>query len=189
MPSSEFMRAIVGQPDNRGMSRVFPAAALLFLLACTPALNWRDTPVGAGGLHASFPCKPDKAERRTEFAPGRPIVVHALGCEAGGASFAVLYADFGATGELAQALAQWKQASLAASRATAESELPFQPPGALGLPQSVQLRSRAQRPDGAMLQGKAAYFARGTHAFQAVVYAPALKPELTDPFFAGLGFR
>lgn len=183
------MRPIVGQPDNRGMSRILPAAALLVLAACAPALNWRDTAVGATGLHASFPCKPDKAERRVDFTPARPIVMHALGCEAGGASFAVVYADFGAPVELAQALAQWQQASLAAPGVISEGERPFQPPGALGLPQSVQLRSRAQRPDGAALHGQAAYFARGTHAFQAVVYAPVLKPELTDPFFAGLRFR
>lgn len=169
------------------MSRFSPAAAVLALAACTPALNWRETAVGATGLHASFPCKPDRAEHRTEFAPGRPVVLHAMGCEAGGASFAVVYGDFGSPGELAHALAQWKKAALA--RATVEGERPFVPPGALELPQSVEVRSRSQRADGSALQGRAAYFARGTHAFQAVVYAPAIGPGQADPFFAGLRFR
>jgi len=45
-----------------------------------------------------------------------------------------------------------------------------------------------QRADGGTLLSHAAYFARGTVAFQAVVYAPAMKPELAEPFFAGLRF-
>ena len=188
MPSSEFMQAIVGQTDNGPMSRVLPAAALLALAACIPALNWREGPVAATGLHAAFPCKPDKAERKSEFLPGRAVVVHAHGCSAGDASFAVLYADFGQAGEMPQALAQWKQASLAAARAKAEGEQPFQPKGALALPQSVLVRSTTQRPDGTFLHSHAAYFAHGTTAFQAVVYAPAIKPELSEPFFTGLRF-
>jgi hypothetical protein len=39
------------------------------------------------------------------------------------------------------------------------------------------------------VQSQAAYFARGTSVFQAVVYARALKPEMTEPFFTGLRFE
>lgn len=174
------------------MYRVFPVAMLLTLFACTPTMNWRDTPVGATRLHASFPCKPDKAERRVEFTPGRAVAVHALGCESGGASFAVLYADFGAASELAKALEEWKKASLSASRGNVGGEQPFVPAGALALPQSVLVSSRGQRPDGGAMHSQAAYFAHGTHAFQAVVHSTAATSatgEAREPFFRGLRFR
>jgi len=48
------------------MPRVFPAAALLVsaaLAACTPTFNWREITLDPVALHATFPCKPDHAER------------------------------------------------------------------------------------------------------------------------------
>lgn len=170
------------------MYRPIAAAVLLFAAACTPTFNWREVPVESTGLRATLPCKPDAVERRIEFTPGREIVVHAFGCETGGATFAVLYADVGA-GELAAALAQWKRASLAASKSRVEREQPYQPQGALGLAESAMVRAAGRRGDGADVQSQAAYFARGTRVFQAVAYAPRLKPEMTEPFFAGLRFE
>jgi hypothetical protein len=165
------------------------AAALLLAAGCTPTFNWREIVVGPDGLRATFPCKPDRAEQRTAFAPGREVVLHATGCEAGGAAFVVVYGDLGSAGELADALTQWKKASLASTKAKVEREQPYLPAGALGLKQSVLVRARGQHPDGKPVQGQAAYFARGTRAYQAAVYAGTLKAEMTEPFFAGLRFE
>jgi hypothetical protein len=183
------MQRILGQTDNRAMPRVFPAAALLAAAACTPTFNWREITVDPHALHATFPCKPDKAERKMPFSRQRELVVHATGCEAGGASYAVLWADVGTPADFPDVMTQWKQASLATSRARVEREEPFQPRGALGLPQSALVRATGQRSDGAVLQSQSAYFARGTAVFQAVVFAAALKPEMSEPFFAGLRFE
>jgi hypothetical protein len=171
------------------MFRPLTAAALLLAAACTPTLNWREVPVESTGLRATFPCKPDTAERSLAFAPGKSIVVHAVGCEAGGASFAVLYGDVGQAGEVAAALAQWKQASLAASKSRIEKEERWQPAGALGLSGSTMTRAAGQHADGRAVQSQGAYFARGTQVFQAVVYADRLTPEMTEPFFAGMRFE
>ena len=51
------------------------------------------------------------------------------------------------------------------------------------------VRASGQHPDGKPVQGQVAYFARGTHAYQAAVYARTLKAEMTEPFFAGLRFE
>jgi hypothetical protein len=171
------------------MHRPIAVAALVLAAACTPTFNWREVPIESTGLKATFPCKPDKAERSLEFAPGRSIVVHAVGCETGGASFAVLYGDVGQPGEVAAALAQWKQASLAASKSHIEKEERFQPAGALEMPGSTMTRAAGQHPDGRAVQSQAAYFARGTKVFQVVVWADRLKPDMTEPFFAGLRFE
>lgn len=176
------------QLDNQPMPRSSTAALLLVLAACTPTYNWREIVVEPTPLHATFPCKPDRVERRTAFAPGREVVLHAVGCETGGAAFAVVWAEF-PTAELDAALTQWRQASLAASKSTVNSQQAFAPAGALGLPSSVTVRATGQHPDGQPVQTQAAYFARGTMAFQAVVYAATLKPDMTEPFFSGLRFE
>jgi hypothetical protein len=171
------------------MPRQIAAALLLLAAACTPTFNWRELPVESTGLRATFPCKPESVERRTEFAPGREIVLHALACETGGATFAVLYGDVGQASELGPALAQWKKASLASSKSRIDSEQRYQPGGALALAESAMLRATGQRTDGSAVQSQAAYFARDTRMFQAAVYAPRLKAEMTEPFFAGLRFE
>lgn len=56
------------------------------LTACAPALNWREVrPADADGLLATFPCKPQAAQRQIPL-PGLPdvVTVHLLSCEAEG---------------------------------------------------------------------------------------------------------
>lgn len=167
------------------------AAALLVsgaLAACNPAYNWREVRIEPGGLKAMLPCKPDKGVRTVPMA-GRTVSLEARGCDAGGATFAVLSADVGAPEHAGEALAQWQAAALANIRGTAANASPFLPPGASGLPQSLQVVATGQRPDGSKVESQAAYFARGSWVFQAVIYAGQLRPELTETFFSALQFQ
>ena len=157
-------------------------------IACSPTFNWREVAVEATGLKAMLPCKPDKGSRTVPMA-GRDVELHALSCDAGGATFAVLHADLGDAGRSGEVLGQWKTATLANMRGAAVRETPFRPAGALDLPQSLQVVGRGQRADGSAVEGQAGYFARGSRVFQAVVYADRLKPEEVEPFFAGLRFE
>jgi hypothetical protein len=170
------------------MQRIVAAACLSLAAACTPTFNWREVPIEATGLKATFPCKPDKVEHQTQFAPGQPIVLHAWGCQAGGATFAVLYGDVGGS-DLAAALVQWKKASEATVHSTLTSERPWRPAGALDLAPSSMTRASAAQGKAGELQSQSGYFARGTSIFQAVIYAPKLKAEFTEPFFTGLRFE
>ena len=61
------------------------------LSACAPALNWREVrPADAEGLLATFPCKPQQAQRQIPL-PGLPdlVTVHLLSCEAEGSRWAL----------------------------------------------------------------------------------------------------
>ncbi len=172
------------------MLRFLLAAALpVALAACSPTFDWREVPVESTGLKAMLPCKPDSAERRIAFGPGRDLAVHAVGCEAGRSAFAVLYADVQDGAALGPALAQWQRASLAGMHGTAITETAFLFKGALGLQQSVQVRAKGNRQDGEAVESRAAYFARGTRVFQAVMYAPRIDNEAADNFFTGLRFE
>ncbi|NPC59250.1 hypothetical protein [Caenimonas soli] len=158
------------------------------LAACSPTFNWREVRAEPTALKAMLPCKPDKGARSVPMA-GREVSLQVIGCDTGGATFAVMFADLGDASRLGEVLAQWKAASLSNMRGTSALETPFRPPGALALPQSLQVVASGQRPDGTQVQSQAAYFAQGSHVFQAVIYTGQLKPEVAEPFFSGLKFQ
>lgn len=170
------------------MVRFVTALASLVLAACTPTLNWREASVDATGLKALMPCKPDTVERRLEVAPGRMLLVHATGCEAGAGSFVVLHAN-AQDGDPAALIAQWKAASLAGMHGQVSGESSANVPGATAMPPAAKLTAHGQRPDGRAMQSQALYFARGTQVFQAVIYADRVTGEMAEPFFTGLRFE
>lgn len=169
------------------MSRIFPVA-LLALAACSPTFNWREVRVEPSPLKAMLPCKPDKATRQVPMA-GRQVDLQVLGCDTGGATFAVLHADIGNAARSGEVLAQWKQATLSNMRSRAGKEEPFVPPGGIALRESIHIVATGQRADGSAVESHAAYFARGTQVFQAVIYADRLQPQWAESFFSGLKFE
>jgi hypothetical protein len=177
------------QNDN-GAMHPMPAALLLVvcLAACSPTFNWREVRLETAGLKALLPCKPDKGARQVPMT-GRQVSLEALGCDTGGATFAVLVADIGDATRSGEALAQWKADTSARLRAGRGAESPFNPPGGRALPESRRVVTQGQRGDGSKVVSHAAYFARGSHVFQAAIYADQLKPEVADAFFSGLRFE
>ena len=172
------------------MIRSLGAGALLaagLAAGCSPTFNWREVRIEPTPLTAMLPCKPDKATREVPMA-GRKVELTAWSCEAGGATFALLFADIGGPARLGEVLAQWNTATLANLRSAGGHASPFRPPGALALPQSVKVIAAGRRPDGSTVESHAAYFAHGSHVYQAVIYAGQMRPEATDGFFAGLRF-
>ncbi|MBA2965602.1 MULTISPECIES: hypothetical protein [Ramlibacter] len=168
-----------------------PAAAVLCsmaLAACSPTFNWRDVRIEPAGLRATLPCKPEQGARRVPLA-GRAVEMAGLGCDAGGATFAILHADLGDPALAGEALAQWNRATLANMKAGVPRASAFVPPGAVPLPASLRVVATGQRADGSAVQGEAAYFVRGSRVVQAVVYADELKPQWVQPFFDGLAFE
>ncbi|RYF32181.1 MAG: hypothetical protein EOO26_12295 [Comamonadaceae bacterium] len=87
-------------------------AGLVAVAACTPTFNWRDVPVGDGGLVALLPCKADRGSREVAL-DGRAATVQVAGCEAGGATFAVAVAEADNPVQAQAWLASWS-ASVAA---------------------------------------------------------------------------
>lgn len=180
------------------MPRIFPtlaavALAALALAACSPAFNWRDVRPENTRLSLLLPCKPDKAQKTVPMG-GQPTALNMLACDAGGATFAVAFADLGDAAKAARVLTQWQGLTLAnmkaaAAGAGASQVLPLKLAGADSPPAPVLVKALGQRADGSAVQGHAAYFAQGAQVFQVVLYADQVAPELSETFFASLKFE
>jgi hypothetical protein len=170
------------------MFRPALSATLLTLAACSPTFNWREVRAEAMPLKAMLPCKPDKGARTVPMAD-RQVQLQVLGCEAGGATFALLSGDVVDPLRSGEVLAQWRQATLANLRSSGAQDRPFLPAGAMALPQSLRVTAVGQRADGSKVESQAVYFARGSQVVQAVIYADQVPAEAADTFFAGLGFE
>ena len=169
--------------------RLAAATACLLAVACSPALNWRDVRPGDSGLGLLLPCKPDKADKVVPLGP-KPTTLSMLGCDASGATFAVAVADLGDAALVPAVLAQWQALTLANMQATPETTVvrPLKVPGASAAPAPVLVLASGRRADGSVVQGQAAYFARGAQVVQVVMYAPVISAQAADTFFTSLHF-
>lgn len=171
------------------MPRFVPALLLaLAAAACSPTFNWRELRVEGTALRTMLPCKPDKATRKVPMA-GTDVELQVLGCQTGGATFAVLHATLQDPARADEVLRQWNQATLANLHGTATSTHAFTPAGSTPVPGAQRVSATGKRQDGSAVRGEAAYFARGPQVFQAVVYAGETRPEWLQPFFDGLRFE
>jgi len=166
------------------------STALLALAACSPAFNWREVRPENTRLHLLFPCKPDKAQKVVPLG-GQATTLSMLGCDAGGATFAVAVADLGDAAQAAPVLALWQNLTLANMKAAPGTRQLLSPKisgASAAVPVSVVL-AQGQRADGTAVSGQAAYFAQGSQVFQVVMYAPQIAPEVAETFFSSLKFE
>lgn len=164
-------------------------AAMMVLSACSPSLNWREVRPEGTRLALLLPCKPDKAQKTVPLG-GPTTTLSMLGCDAGGATFAVAVADLGDAAKATPVLAQWQSLTLANMKAGAAPQvLPLKLPGAAVLPPASLVKAEGQGPDGKPVSGQAAYFAQGSQVFQVVMYSPRIAPEAAETFFSSLKFE
>ena len=158
------------------------AVVVCLLAACNPTFNWRDVRPDETRLGLLLPCKPDKAEKVVPLG-GRPTPLRLLGCDAGGATFAVAVADLGDSSRASDVLRQWQAVTLANMKAGAPQLTPLLVKGAAPSPAPVLVKAQGQRADGKTVSSQAAYFAQGTQVFQVVVYADKLAPDVAETYF------
>ncbi|MEO8022555.1 hypothetical protein [Polaromonas sp.] len=162
------------------------AATLVLLMACSPAFNWREVRPDNTALSLLLPCKPDKATRSVPLG-GQTTELAMLGCDAGGATFAIAVATVKDASQMAAALTGWRAATLANMKATdAGQSAPLKLPGASVQPSALLVQATGQRANGSAVQSQAAYFTHGAQVFQAVIYADKISPEVADTFFSSL---
>jgi hypothetical protein len=161
------------------------ACGVAALLACSPALNWRDVRPEGAGLSAQLPCKGSTYARTMSLA-GAPVAWQLVACSAAGQTWALGYAqlgDPGAASAALRALRDGAQVNLAAQLVATSA---WAPPGATPNDLAARTRLQGKLPDGRAVVEELAVFTRGLWVYQASVLGADIAPEAAEQFFASL---
>ncbi len=158
---------------------------LAVLVACSPALDWREFQPEGSGVVASFPCKPDRHARSIDLAVQR-VRMELLVCEAGEARFALGYFDVAEPARVSQALIELRRLAAGNLGAKGDDALPVAVPGMTPNDHALRLRLDGRQPDGSVLQEHAVLFTKGLRIYQATVLGRQVPPDAADTFFAAL---
>lgn len=168
------------------------AGALLVVVGCSDALDWRRVPLPALALQASLPCKPERTERAVELA-GTELMVLMHTCKANAVTFAVACATLKQPERAGVTLNHWRAAVLAAAQTRELRDQAFLPAGALDLPQSLRTAGAGVLPGGAPVRLDGVWFARtqgdAVRACHAIAYGPELTNAVADVFVSGLSIQ
>ena len=175
--------------SNPVASKSFLAASfglcLAALLACAPALNWREVRMPSSHVSALFPCKPDHFVRQVVLV-GAPRPMHLGSCAAAGSTYAISHVDVSDAAQITPALQALR--TLAAENIGAPVSVigPHQVAGMAAHRLAERLSINGKRRDGATLLADAVFFVNGTVVYQATVVGDQRNAEAIDTFFAAL---
>ena len=175
---------------------VVGAALACALAACSPALNWRTVDLADAPLSVMLPCKPDQAVREVDWGAGK-VPLSMVGCEAGGATYAVSHVLLAQPQDAPAVLTRWQQAlqKQLQTAQTTPTATPFLIKGGLELPQAVQVEWQGRNAQGAAVYADARWFVRlegsGARVYQAMVLSPGqpVAAVARDTFVQGLHLR
>jgi hypothetical protein len=173
--------------NNPAIHRAQSGLAFLtgFLLACSPALDWRAVPVSGTVLTAFFPCKPDVFSRPVRLA-GQAQVVALTSCKAADQTFAVAAMDMREAHHAGEGMVLLRQ-STEQNFGGAVKGLPSRPLAlADGGGMAQRVAAQLTRPDGTLLRAQMMFFSRGSWVFQATVMGEAPNADAVDFFFDSL---
>jgi len=161
-------------------------ALLLGLVACTPALDWRESRPDGSQVRLMFPCKPASHARRVALA-GETTVMSMFACSANETVYALSFTDVKDPSRVGTALDELARAlqSNLQSPGGAASE-PVKVTGMTPHPQSAQWRLSGRLPDGRAVHERVALFSHGTHVYQATMLGATLDAEGQEIFFGAL---
>lgn len=160
------------------------ACIVLWLAACTPALNWRETSPEGSGVALLFPCRAERHERTVRIGDADTrMQMHS--CDAGGAVFSLAFVDVASPAEVAPLLAGMRAAAVA-NIGGAATALPWRPPGATPNEQTARLRVEGALPGGRRVVEHAAFFARGLRVYQATALGDGLDGDALDTYFGSI---
>jgi hypothetical protein len=168
------------------LSRAGLAFSLLIAVVasgCSPTFNWREVPVGDAGLVVMLPCKPDRATRSVPFGTAS-VEVEVVGCEAGGATFAVAHARAADAAQAEAWLGAWRAATRAQLGEATFAEAAATVPRATSPPAPLRLDASGR------LVAHLLWFAQqrsgGVSLYQATVLSRPSSAEAVATFDEGL---
>lgn len=184
LPATQVAAGVASWATLRGAA--WRAACLTVgLAACSPTLDWRDVRPPGSGVQLLFPCKP-ATETRSVALAGQLLKMTMVACQAGGATYALAFADTGDAARLANALIALREAQAGNLRARPQPPAPLRVAGARALPQAERVQLEGQFPDGTAVRQHAGYFAAGTRVYQVAVLGAVVETGAADAFFEGI---
>ena len=159
--------------------------SLSTLMACAPAMNWRDVRPAGAGVSVELPCKPSVYARELQLHEMKTEWT-ITACSAGGQTWALASGELKDPANVAPTLQFLVGAAKANVDAVALESSPWSPRGATPSAYALRVRMRGALPDGRLVAQELAVFARGTRVFQASVVGVEAAPEDLDVFFASL---
>jgi hypothetical protein len=153
---------------------------------CAPTLDWRDVRPAGAGLQALFPCKPVPHARHVPLG-GTYVELTLHACSAGGATYAVAFADVGQPQYVAPALAALASAAARNIDANGVAEkLTVHVAGMTPNAQASRQHLVGRLADGQAVEEQVAVFARGTRVYQATIVGATLDADAIEMFFGAL---
>jgi hypothetical protein len=166
-------------------TRAIVATACALCVGCSPAWDWREFQPEGSGIVARFPCKPDRHSRLLPVV-GESVQMEMIVCSAGDATFVLVYADLADPAHIAPALAELRALATANIAAQTTRSQSVMVPGMTANREALRVALDGRRPDGAVVQEQAAFFARGLRIYQASVLGAPLPAEAADTFIESL---
>lgn len=151
--------------DPISRCRAAGLALLPALLACTPALDWRQVRPDAAGIEVLFPCKPDSHARQVSLA-GQGVRMTMYACTAQGHTYALTHADLGDPARVRPALSALRAAASANLQGTETLDRELNVPGMTPYAEARRLDVTGRLPDGTPAVQQMAVLARGTMVYQ-----------------------
>ncbi|HET9821520.1 MAG TPA: hypothetical protein VFQ16_06820 [Burkholderiaceae bacterium] len=159
------------------------------LLACAPALDWREVRPPGANVQVQLPCKPAIHARQVTLA-GAAVEMSLYACSADGVTYALSHADIGdpaRVGAVLDALARSARANLGGG--LPRSSAPARVEGMTPIPLAVRLELDGHLPDGRPARESVVVFAYGTRVYQATALGAQLDPAALDTFLGSLRVR
>ena len=161
----------------------------LSLLACSPALNWRQLSLDSGRVQVLLPCKPDQASRDVNLRADKQelsVTLQLQGCEASGMQFTFGHMTVPEGMQSSAAMAAWRLASLAPLQLGDDKgqQMKWQLLGARVDPPPTRTRVMTNKH-----QAQFVWFAHGQNVYQAAVYGSNFDkglPEAAETYFSGI---
>jgi hypothetical protein len=155
------------------------------LLACSPALDWREVRPPDSQLQLLFPCKPVTQARKVTLA-GQTVRLSMHACSAGGQTWALAHADLGDPRHIGAALTELMSSAAANVGTVAGAPQSLRVTGATPHADSARVRFAGELPDGTAVTEEVAVFTYGTRVYQATALGAVLPQEAAQTFIASL---
>ena len=164
------------------------AAALLpLLVACTPALDWREVRAQDDALDALSSCRPECRARIVAIAGAHARTEMAV-CEAGRSTYAIGFVDLRDPAAVTGALEGLRSGAVGNVAGAAPHVTPFALRGTTRNSEAERLPVEGRLSVGTPVQEHAVFFVQGLRVYQASVIGAAPVPEAVEVFIAGLEF-